>query len=323
MQNPTKKIVLGLLAVLVVAGIAIGYSGRQSAPMAEAPVSVRVGYFQSHMGSAPILLADAKGYFTEKNLSMEKTILGSSNQAMDALVRGDVDVSLLSLIQVLNAEAVQSGNVKVFAVSQITNDAPFDSVVVKNGSGIESIQDLAGKKIAVFPGTTATAFFKHYLESQGVDTSKTEFIQMPLADHLAALESGAVSAADMYEPVLSVALESGDVHVLMNSIYASVSDRSPIGVYVVSTKFLAEHPDAAKNAVAALGDAMAYVNAHPAEAAEAVAAEFKLDANVAKRMSLLSFVPAENNAALTSFIDLLVSFGEVKAQPDLGTLLYR
>lgn len=324
-MNRTSKIAVAIVAALLVVGIAIGVSpSRPSAPT-EASTTVRVGYFQSHMGSAPILVADASGYFTDRNLTVEKQILASSNLAMDALVRGDLDISLLSMIPVLNAEAVDSGKVKIFAVSAITNDAPFDSLVVKNGSGVESVQDLAGKKIAVFPGTTATAFVKKYLTGRGVDISGTEFVQMPLTDHLLALESGAVQAADMYEPVLSVALETGDVHTITKSIFAANFDRSPIGVYVVSTKFLGEHPDAAKKAIAALEEAMAYSNAHPDEAAKAIAAEFKIGDAVAARMSPLAFVPTTEfkNEFLSSFVDLLISFGEVEAQPDLDTLLYR
>lgn len=324
-MNRTSKIAVAIILLLLVAGIAFGMSqSRPSAPV-EAPTTVRVGYFQSHMGSAPILVADANGYFADNNLAMEKKILASSNLAMDALVRGDVDISILSMIPVLNAEAVDSGKVKIFAVSAIENDAPFDSLVVKNGGDVESVQDLAGKKIAVFPGTTATAFVKNYLTSQGVDVSKTEFVQMPLTDHLAALESGAVQAADMYEPVLSIALESGEVHAITKSIFAANFDRSPIGVYVVSTKFLTEHPDAAKKAIAALEEAMAYSNAHPDEAAKAIAAEFKIGDAVAARMSPLAFVPTTEfkNEFLSSFVDLLISFGEVRTQPNLDTLLYR
>lgn len=324
-MNRTSKIAVTIIALLLVAGIAIGTSQSRPPAPVEAPTTVRVGYFQSHMGSAPILVADANGYFADNNLAMEKKILASSNIAMDALVRGDVDISILSMIPVLNADAVDSGNVKIFAVSAIENDAPFDSLVAKNGGGVESIQDLAGKKIAVFPGTTATAFVKNYLTSQGVDISKTEFVQMPLTDHLAALESGAVQAADMYEPVLSIALEAGNVHSITKSIFAANFDKSPIGVYVVSTKFLTEHPDAAKKAIAALEEAMAYSNAHPDEAAKAIAAEFKIGDAVAARMSPLAFVPTTefSNAFLSSFVDLLISFGEVKSQPNLDTLLYR
>ncbi len=324
-MNRTSGIVVAVVAILLVAGISFGVSQSRPPVPAEAPTTVRVGYFQSHMGSAPILVADSQGYFTKSNLAIEKQILGSSNMAMDALVRGDVDISILSLIPVLNAEAVDPGKVKIFAVSAITNDKPFDSLVVKNGNGVESIKDLAGKKVAVFPGTTATAFLKNYLTSQGVDISKTEFVQMPLTDHLAALESGAVQAADMYEPVLSVALETGTVHSITQSIFAANFDKSPIGVYVVSAKFLAEHPDAAEKAIAALEEAMAYSNAHPDEAAKAVAAEFKISDAVAARMSLLAFTPTTefSNAFLSSFVDLLISFGEVKAQPNLDTLLYR
>lgn len=325
MMNRTSGIVVAVIASLLVAGISFGVSQSRPPVPAEAPTTVRVGYFQSHTGSAPILIADANGYFTDRNLTAEKQILGSSNMAMDALVRGDVDISILSMIPVLNAEAVDSGKVKIFAVSAITNDRPFDSIVVKNGSGVESVRDLAGKKIAVFPGTTATAFVRQYLTSQGVDISKTEFVQMPLTDHLAALESGAVQAADMYEPVLSIALETGSVHAITKSIFAANFDRSPIGVYVVSTKFLTEHPDAAKGAIEALEEAMAYSNAHPDEAAKAIAAEFKISDAVAARMSPLAFVPTTQfeNSFLSSFVDLLISFGEVKSQPDLDTLLYR
>ncbi len=323
MNRRTSIFVISLVLILIVGGTTLGI--YRSQPTVESSVPVRVGYFQSHTGSSPILLGESQGFFAENDVTVEKMVLASSNQAMDALIRGDVDVSLLSLIQVLNADAVDSGNVQIFAVSALTNEEPFDSVVVKNESGIASIQDLAGKKISVFPGTTATAFLKQYLMDNGVDISQTEFIQMPPADHLVALESGAVQASYVYEPMLSIALVSGGVHAITQSVYATMSDRSPIGVYVVSTKFLTEHPELAERAVSALEEAMAYSNEHATEAAAALAAEFKLSADVASRVSLIEFVPVSEVAesSLTSFLDLLISFGEIKGQPDLDALLYR
>lgn len=323
MLHKTSLWRIALIITLLAAGTAFGL--YRSEPTIESSIPVQIGYFQSHTGSAPILLGESLGFFEENNVTVEKILLASSNQAMDALIRGDVDISLLSLIQVLNADAVDPGKVKIFAVSALTNEKPFDGVVAKNGSGIESVQDLTGKKISVFPGTTATAFLKHYLTAQGVDIAQTEFIQMAPTDHLVALESGAVQASYLYEPVLSIALVSGNVHAITESVYATTSDRSPIGVYVVSTKFLNEHPELAKRAVSTLQEAMVYSNEHSEEAVTALASEFKLSADIASRVSLIEFTSASDvkDSFLTSFLDLLISFGEIKAQPDLSTLLYR
>lgn len=309
------------LAVIIIGTFVISYNKATSQP----EHVVKIGYFNQHLGSVPIFMTEEKGYFAEKGVKVELTALQSSNLMTDALVRGDIDMGVVSMIPVLNAEAVDPGKIKLVAASVITNESPFDQVVVKAGSTITSLTDPKITKIAVFPGTTATNFLKAYLKSQSVDVSKIEFVQMPPQNQLPALTSGAVQAAHMLEPGLTIAITQGQAKPITKSIYASTFEKSPIGALGISGAFVRDEPALAKKTVEAIEQGIAYQNGHADETRSLIAKRFTIAPEVVAKMNLLSYARFQDLAPtfLNSFADLLASMGELKIKPNLDQLIYR
>ncbi len=320
MRQKTLAVIVGLVVIV----IALFAFVRTQKP---APIerTVKIGYFNQHLGSVPLFLAEQKGLFAKHGVKVELVPIASSNQATDALVRNDIDLGIISMIPVLNAESKDSGKIKLVSASVISKQGTFDSIVVKSDSGIESLRDAKVKKVAVFPGTTATNFLKTYLKSQGIDPTQIEFVQMPPQNQLAALQSGAVQAAHMLEPTLSLTLAQSDYKRITGSIYASAFDQSPIGGYGMSAAFANQYPELAKQTVLAVQEASAYELAHPDEARQVIVEKFAVAPEVAAKMSLLPFARFEDLAPnfLGSFVDLLMTMGEVQTRPNLDGMIYR
>lgn len=321
MQRRTR--IFGGILLLVVIGIGLFVRRVPKAPQAQRVV--KIGYFNQHLGSVPVFIAEEKGQLEKYGLTAELVPMALSNQATDALVRGDVDLSLISLIPVLNAESKDPGKIKFVSASVIKKDGSFDRVVVKTDSGITSLKDPKLQKIAVFPGTTATNFLKAELVREGVDASKIEFVQMPPQNQLLALQSGAVQAAHLLEPTLTMTLAQGGYTAVTESVYGSVFDQSPIGGFGLSAVFAEKEPELAKKLVSAIQEASAYELAHPDEAKAIIASRFNVAPEVVAKMSLLPFARFEELAPdfLDSFGDVLVNMGEIKTKPDLKAMVYR
>jgi len=69
------------------------------------------------------------------------------------------------------------------------------------------LEDLEGKKIGVFPGSTATNLLKKFLSDNNIDISKIEFIQIVPPNQLPALYGGSIDVLHAYEPTTAIALQ--------------------------------------------------------------------------------------------------------------------
>jgi ABC-type nitrate/sulfonate/bicarbonate transport system substrate-binding protein len=167
--------------------------------------TVRIGYL-SNTGSLPLFVAEEKGFFTEEGIHEEATPIATSNQLVDALVAGNLDAyPESSAYPALAVELQSPGRLKIFSASAITKQKPFDSILVKDGSSIRSVSDLAGKRIGVFPGSTATSFLKKYLKDSHIDASGIVFVPVPPQTQLGALLEGSIDALHAYEPTTAIA----------------------------------------------------------------------------------------------------------------------
>ncbi len=316
------SLVGALVAVVVVLGAVFVYKTQ---PLTAPQPTVRIGYFNQHLGSVPLFTAEEQGIFKKYGIKVELQPVASSNLMTDELVRNDIDVGVISMIPVLNTEAKDPGRVKLLAASVITKASPFDEVVVKSDSGITSLTDPKIQKIGVFPGTTATNFLKEYLKRTGADVSKIEFVQMPPQNQLPALQSGAVQAVHLYEPSLTLAFSKGEVTPITQSIYATISDPSPIGGLALSGGFIQKNPELAKKTAQAIKEAIVFQNTHATETRATITSRFMLDSQVVAKMNLLPYTTFEDLSvdSFNSFVDLLMSMGELKVKPDVANIIYR
>ncbi|MBZ0213328.1 MAG: ABC transporter substrate-binding protein [Nitrospirae bacterium] len=272
----------------------------------------------------PFFIATDLGYFEQAGVLVEGTALESSNQLVDAVVSGNLDIAVeVSAVPVLSVEAQQPGRIKIFAVSAITKEQPFDSLVVPSKSSIRTLKDLPGSRIGVFPGSTATALLRHFLDSRGVDTSAITFQPIPPQLQLQALANGSVDVLHAYEPTTAIALSRPGFVRLHGSVYAEQIEPNPQGVAIVSTRFLQEHPEAARKAIAALTSACAFMEVNDIEARGILERAMDLPRDVATSTVLLYMRPAKDtdSVKLQSYVDLLRQISELPKQVSARELL--
>ncbi len=318
MKN-TKLFVSILIIVLIVIGAFFVFSPKQ-----EETRVVKIGYLPI-MASLPLYVAQENNYFIEQGIQIETIQLQSSNQLVDALIRGDIDIVVeSSAVPALIAETIDSGKIKIFSASDITPETPFDSLIVKKDSTLNSLKDLEGKKIGVFPGSTATNLLKKFLSDNNVDISKMEFIQIVPANQLPALYEGSIDALHAYEPTTAIALQSGNAKKLYSSIYAEQLNHNPQGVALISTKFISENPQLAKKTIKAFNQASDFISQNDAKTREIVVKYVKVDKSVADNVVFLYMSRSDkiNKNVLQSYADMLYDIGEMENKIDVSTLLY-
>lgn len=303
-----------LLLLSALLGLVITFSTTSSCSSTDEKTVVRIGYLNI-TASLPLFIAEEKGFFNDEGITIESIPLATSNQLVDGLLTDNLHCFVeAAAVPVFLAEQKSPGKIKIFAASEITNESPFDALIVDDSSSIKNLKDLEDKKIGVFPGTTATAFLKDFLIDSGVNTQNIVFTPIPPQSQLAALKSGSIDALHSYEPTTTIAVLKSNCRVLFSSVYAKMLSPNPQGVACISEAFLKQHPELAKKVVTALERAMRFMKENPAECRSILQKRLSLDADVASRCTFLYMSAHKdiNRKSLQEYADLLVKLGEMK-----------
>ena len=175
--------------------IALGFALMPLGPAA-AQEKINVGYLHTLAVDGQFWIAMDQGYFKEQGLEMNPIVFTSGIPLMQALSGGSVDVAILGAV-ISNFPTQGVG--KVF----LLNDIEYDTakLYARPESGVSSIKDLKGKKIATVKGTTAHVFLHNALKANGLDSNKDiELVSMDMAGAVAAFISGAVPVVCTWVP---------------------------------------------------------------------------------------------------------------------------
>lgn len=317
------KSVLYLVVIVLVVGGVIFFYNKNTSNTEEQLTKVMVG----HIGLAndlPAYVAFEKGFFTERGLDVELKKLESSKLASDALYAGGIDVSAgSSAVNLLAAEATDPGKIVFYALGRTgkAESATLGGFIVLDSSPITSIQNLAGKKIAVFPGNTATALLGRYFEKYNVDASGIQWQKMVPANWLPSLDSGAVDAVYAYEPTFTIAKNRTENPVRVVAFGALEDEIDPLylGGSAMSARFVAEHADAAQAYVEAYYQGIDFIKENEAEARAILAKHMSIPENIASKMNLYpdDKVGEIQKDKFQMLADLLLAEGEITGAVDV------
>jgi taurine transport system substrate-binding protein len=248
-----------------------------------------------------------------------------------ALRSGDVDFAAMGAppaVIILSQEP----KVKVFFVG--SDESHAERLVVRDGANIKTIQDLKGKKIGVWRGTSAEFALNHVLDKAGLKTSDVKILDMDVTALLPAFKKGDVDAIHVWDP-WALRLQKIGGKTLVTD--ADVGVRMP-DPWLARTEFLA-NPEGAKRILKATEMAYKIFKEKPQRAAEILAKTLNTDLDSAKEIigriyypsideqhdpySTLSINPYAVKAnkgladALNQIAAFLASKGKIKNPPDM------
>ncbi|TCT03099.1 taurine ABC transporter substrate-binding protein [Paralcaligenes ureilyticus] len=155
----------------------------------------------------PSHVAIAQGKFVKATgWNIEWRKFASGADVIAAMASGDVQLSELGSSPLAIA-ASQGVDVKLFLISFLIGSS--ESLIVRNGSGIDKTADLKGKRIAVPIGSTSHFSLMGALSHWGINQKDVKIIGMSPDQINAAWAQKAIDAAFVWNPVQSVLLENG------------------------------------------------------------------------------------------------------------------
>lgn len=165
-------------------------------------------------------------------------LFGGGADVIRAVASGDVAIGEAGSSPIA-AGLSQGVDAELFWI--LEDIASAEALVVRNGSGIVSPQDLKGKKIATPFVSTSHFHLLFALEQFGLKPTDVQVVNLRPAEIAAAWERGDIDGAFVWDPALSKIKQNGKV--LITSGELSGWGKSTFDGIVVSKKFAKENPD--------------------------------------------------------------------------------
>lgn len=154
--------------------------------------------------SLPFIIAQEKGYFADEGLKIELQQFKSAMDRDSALQSGNLDGAVSDMLAVAFAK---DGGFDVRVTSM--TDGSY-KLIAAPGEGRVSVQELAGKEVAVSRNTIIEYVTDHILASNGMSGDAIEKVVIPqIPTRLEMLQTGKLAAATLPEPMASIAVHNG------------------------------------------------------------------------------------------------------------------
>ncbi len=317
-MKKTRTTILQLAAIAMILCLAAcAEQPQQQENDVKKELQITVGYLPM-VSSLTHFVALDQGFYEAEGLQVEAQRINTSNALAEQVVSGDIDIAIeLAVVPLLDQLVSRPGNALIFSTSIITAENGFDGVLVKPGSHISSLKALAGKRVGVFPGTTAEATLTTLFQQLFPGLELPVSIQINPANQLQALADGDIDALFAYEPELTEGIVKHGFEQISTSLYALQYNESPIGVGAVNTDWVRDNPDAAARFYAAIDRAVFFIRQKPLQARNILAAAANIDDDVAAMMnimpmSLTSEIYLDN---LDGYLEILYNMGEIISKP--------
>ncbi len=163
--------------------------------------------YQDMMTPIRVLMESGK-LETETGYKINWVKFGGGGDVIRAMSSGDVDIGEAGSSPIA-AAASQGLEIKLFWI--LDDIANAEQLVARDTSGVKTVADLKGKKIAVPFVSTAHYQLMFALSEAGLSTTDVELLNMRPPEIAAAWERGDIDATFMWAPVLNVAKKNGTV----------------------------------------------------------------------------------------------------------------
>ncbi|WP_326543972.1 taurine ABC transporter substrate-binding protein [Pseudorhodoferax sp.] len=163
-------------------------------------------------------------------------MFGGGGDVIRAMASGDVQMGEVGSSP-LTAAASQGQDIKLFWISADIADA--EALVARNGSNVNSLADLKGKRVGVPFVSTAHYQLMAALKAAGVDARGVNVSNMRPPEVAAAWERGDIDATFIWDPVLTKVKGNGKVIATSGSI--GKQGHPTFEGIIVNAKWAAEH----------------------------------------------------------------------------------
>jgi ABC-type nitrate/sulfonate/bicarbonate transport system substrate-binding protein len=233
--------------------VALGVTGALSVAAAPEVAEVALGVSQSPQLAAQVVVAMEQGYFKREGVTPKITWTPTGREFAEAFAARAVVMGTSGEQPAINL-AHRGLPVRVFA--QLCEMSDSLGAVVKKD--VQKPEDLYGRKVAFFPGTTSELLFQSFVRRYKLDAARMQQFHMDPPESVAAFVRGDVDAIFVWEPNVARAVKGGG-KVLASGSQSYVPGQEGAhrmtpghGAFSVSTDFAQKNPHAVRAVLRAI-----------------------------------------------------------------------
>ncbi len=237
---------------------------------------------------AAFVAADQK-MFEKRGLDVSLQLLPNGGVIPPGLVSGSLQVGGITIPLLLQAAAggLDLGIIANGSVIQQSN--PDGSVVARTGADIHAPADFIGRRVAVSAvGSLYHVLFRQYLQDEGVDPGRVNFVEISFGQMGDVLKGGQVDAATTTEPFIGRFKAAGIAYEVA-PFTAHFPNGTVSNLYVATKGWAAGHVAEVAALRAALSEAVDYIPGHRAESEAAEAHYLKLSPETVKSLPFSNY----------------------------------
>jgi ABC-type nitrate/sulfonate/bicarbonate transport system substrate-binding protein len=317
-----KKVLLIVLCLVIIAGGLVLFMQQQAS---QPPVRIVMGPFFAHY----ILAYPLENEFVKPQveLEIEKTLSFNDHMMVGG---GDIGEMSTAAFAIAYEKGIPLKAVCIYSMHHgLESGEGVARVFTKNDSGIQTLEDLVGKRVGV-PGlktSTTTIFLQMLKRKYGIEEDELILVDKapPILPTL--LDKGDIDASLMRGDVSVQTYYSNkykEVWNLDEAFRQEYGEYTPASLLVVNTEFFEKHTDLVEGAIDALMQSKSYGEEHIDEICKWYANKFGGDADYYKKAYnnhysiSLSPITDENREAVLTIFEFTKDRGIITEVPEPG-----
>lgn len=260
---------------LLVSILLLAFSALPGPGAADQPQSLRFGYQKDGLP----LIVKQQGLLAARlaraGISVSWVEFQSGPPMLEALNAGSIDVGWVGDTPPIIAQAAGASLVYVAA---IPDPGRRSGILVHADSGIRTLADLKGKRVAFARGSSAHHVVVAALAAAGLAYGDIQAIDLQPADAAAAFRNGSVDAWAIWDPFFALGERFPNTRVLTTAEHIAPSNR----FLVASGDFATRYPTVVGAVVEEVAEASHWAVAHPQQLAQVFATTTGVELDVEK-----------------------------------------
>lgn len=260
-----------LTALTAVCLVCCGLAANAATAFCQTPVRFA---FQNRIGSVLPIIADQQGFFEQQGLTMKILRFSSGPACAEALYSGSADIATMGDTSAIIALS------RALPLQIITSHASGEHrhrVMVMNPA-IDNLAALRGKRIGVKKGTSTYGGLLRLLDEAAIKPTQVRLIDLPPATQIEALQAGSIDALAASEPTPAMAEMKGARQL---ATLGGLGNNYPV-LIMAHQNFCRQHPQQLVSFLAALRQALHFLQQHPAQAQQLIAEALGLPVDVTR-----------------------------------------
>jgi NitT/TauT family transport system substrate-binding protein len=286
--------------------------------------SVTLGYVP-YADDAALFLAKDKGFFSRHGLDVTLVPAANPIAVASSMLSGQQQFGFVTVPVLANLNAKGT---PFKCVSSVDGQQPTDPakdgtmLVAAKGSGIKTIKDLAGKKVATVQLASLNSLATEVLAKRsGVSPTSFQLVQMPFPQMPAALSQGRVQAAVIVSPFVNTAIKQGAT--VLTHPNVALFPGGTVTCLDATGAYISKHPGTVSAFHTAMNEAIAYAQAHQSEAKATLAKYMSLAPDVAQKQILSTdWNPVLNPATIDQIEAYMKQFGQLSKTVPASSMIW-